>query len=160
MGSFFLVFLTKCLLKCPSSMKPPLPFLVVCLHSGIILFAKESILCVLQCSEYTSVDHCSVICTVTFCYVLHRTQSRHIQAYSGILSTLCNPCIFTTLSYSDSWHLEPEAYSKPREALTRHVQNLAIFRTGYPSIIQSYLGIFRGWSRKIIWAAVAAQIYS
>ena len=83
-------------------------------------------------------DNCSVICTVTLCYVLHQAYSefRHIQHcyfrymsaysmifrvfktyshtlrhYSGILriiqaySALCNPCIFTTLPYSDPLHI-------------------------------------------------------
>ena len=27
-------------------------------------------------------------------------------AYSGIFSTLCNPCIFTNLSYSKPWHIQ------------------------------------------------------
>ena len=45
-GPFFLVFLTKCLSKCPSSTKLQCPekFLVAHLHSFIILFAKRSIL--------------------------------------------------------------------------------------------------------------------
>ena len=71
-------------------------------------------------------DSCSVICTVTLCYVLHQThlQVWHIQnsvysgifmvypsifsiikAYSHILrhfhsifSTLCNPCIYSHLA--------------------------------------------------------------
>ena len=29
---------------------------------------------------------------------------RHIQAYSGIFGTLCNPLIFTNLPYSEPWH--------------------------------------------------------
>ena len=39
----------------------------------------------------------------------------HIQTYSGIFGTLYNPRMFT--------YLEPEAYLKPCETLTRHVQN-------------------------------------
>ena len=30
---------------------------------------------------------------------------RKIQAYSGIFGTLCKPHIFTTLPYSDPWHI-------------------------------------------------------
>ena len=30
---------------------------------------------------------------------------RHIQPYCGIFRTLCNSCIFKTLSYSKSWHI-------------------------------------------------------
>ena len=29
----------------------------------------------------------------------------HIQAYSSIFSTLCNPRIFTVLPYSEPWHI-------------------------------------------------------
>ena len=31
---------------------------------------------------------------------------RHIQAYSGIFSTLCNPRLFTTYPYSEPWHIQ------------------------------------------------------
>ena len=68
---------------------------------------------------------------------------RYIQAYSGIFSTLRNPRILITLSYSESCYLEPEVYSKPCETLTRYMQNPAVVRTVYPSITQLYSGIFR-----------------
>ena len=137
-GASFLVFLTKSILKCPSSttLLPPCPekILVAHLHSGIILFCK-----MLHCKCLTlfwtcvNLSNCSVICTVT-CYVLHQTHSefwhiqlsvffrymhthtysiifrvvepyshiRHIQAYSGIYSTMCNARIFTTLPYFEA----------------------------------------------------------
>ena len=51
----------------------------------------------------------------------------HIQAYSGIFSTLCQPCIFTTLTiFWALTYLELEAYLNPCEMLTRHIQNPAI----------------------------------
>ena len=83
---FFLVFLTKCLSNCSSSTKPPLPwkFLFVCLHSGIIRFAKRSILNVWQCSEYVPVS-------ITACYIVQWSYAmyciRHIQN-SGIFRIL------------------------------------------------------------------------
>ena len=52
-----IVFLTKHLSKCPSSTGPsscPEKFLVAYQHSGIIIFAKCSILNVWQCFEYVS----------------------------------------------------------------------------------------------------------
>ena len=55
------------------------------------------------------------------------TLLRHIQAYSGILSSLCDPCIFITLPYWVLAYFEPEAYLKPCEMLTGHIQNLSIW---------------------------------
>ena len=100
MGSFILVFLTKCLLKCPKPMKPPLlwNFLFGCMHSAIILFVKNSVLNFWQFSEYICLDNCSVICTLTLCYVLHQRHSefwhiqnylfRYMQAYPRIFSII------------------------------------------------------------------------
>ena len=56
---------------------------------------------------------------------------KNIQAYSGIFSTLINPCIFTTIFWALAY-LEPEVYLKPCETLTRHIQNPAI---GHYSVI-------------------------
>ena len=37
---------------------------------------------------------------------IERIQAlRHIQAFSGIFSTLCNPRLFTTLPYFETWHI-------------------------------------------------------
>ena len=101
--------------------------------------------------------NCSVICTVTLCYVLHQTRymepyssqanwallrryletlSKHIQAYSDIFGTLLhihNLAISRTLI-----HLEPVAYSKPYETLIRHFEKPAIAGSVYLGIIQSY----------------------
>ena len=124
-ASFSCVFWRKCLSKAlfPKPPPPPPPppsylplspypkkILVAHLHQGIILFVKSFILNVWQCSEYFCLDNCTLTCTVTFGYVLHQTHSkllthiheyrdllRHIQAYSGIFGTLCNPRIFTFL---------------------------------------------------------------
>ena len=61
---------------------------------------------------------------------------RHIQAYSGIFSTLCNLRIFTTLAYFKPLaYLEPEAYPKLFETLTWHIKNSAIVKTVYSGII-------------------------
>ena len=38
-------------------------------------------------------------------YEAHSRILKYIQAYSGIFRTLCNPCIFTTLPYSEPWHI-------------------------------------------------------
>ena len=46
------------------------------------------------------------------------TLLRHVQAYSDIFSTLCNPRIFKSLRYS-----EPVAHLKLREGLIRNIQN-------------------------------------
>ena len=130
-GPFILAFLMKCLSKSPSSktLHPSCPekFLVAYLHSGIVLFAKHSILNVWQCPKYVCLNNCSVISTATLCYVLHEAHSefwhvqhyvfsallRHIHAfwdinnaYLGIFSSLCNPRIFTALPYSESWYIQ------------------------------------------------------
>ena len=68
-----IAFLMNCLWKWPSSSNSyscPEKFLVVHLHSGIILFAKRVMLYVWQCSEYVSLSNCSVN-SVTLYYVLH-----------------------------------------------------------------------------------------
>ena len=109
-------------------------------------------------------DNCSTISTATLCYILHQSHSklrhiqnyvysgtcrniqaflallRHIQAYSGIFSTLCNRHILTTAPYSEPWHIYKQShiYSKPCETLTRLIQNPTIVRTVYSSIIQPY----------------------
>ena len=88
---FFLVFLTKCLSKCLSSMKPPMPWKI----SGCVPALRHCSFC--QTFHFKSMtvfwiclcfDNYSVICTVTLCYVLHQTHSEfwHIQhcSFSGI----------------------------------------------------------------------------
>ena len=142
-------------------------------RSGIILFAKHSILNVWQCPEQDSVEitakyfvqwpcalHCirriqnsGIFRTLLiqmypsiFKHIKHywdifthiKVLLRHIQAYSGIVSTLCNLCtrihnlaLLWALAY-----LELEAYSEPCETLTRQIQNYVIVRTVYSGIIQ------------------------
>ena len=46
-------------------------------------------------------NNCSIVCTVTICYVPHETHSE----FSSIFRTLCKTCIFTTLPYSKPWHI-------------------------------------------------------
>ena len=83
-------------------------------HLGIVHFTKCSIINVWQCFKYVSV-------------YLH-------------ISTLCNPCIFSTLPYSETWHIlsqiliENSAKCWPGlfrthvirrySAIFRHIQNL------------------------------------
>ena len=74
---------------------------------------------------------------------------RHIQPYCGIFRTLCNSCIFKTLSYSKSWQFITQdvfrtlsrhilIYSKRCVTLAYwdpyYIQNVALFR------ILAYLG--------------------
>ena len=72
--SLFLVLLTNV----------PERFLAAHLHSGIILFAKRSILNIWQCSEYTCFDNWSVICTGILCYVCTASETFRILAYSAL----------------------------------------------------------------------------
>ena len=62
--------------------------------------------------EFWHIRHCvcfrymlgyTALLRCTFMHI--ETLLRHIQAYSGIFSTLCNPDIFTTLPYSTLWHV-------------------------------------------------------
>ena len=58
-----------------------------------------------------------------------------IQTYSGIFKTLCNPGIFRTVVYPESWHIQNQKY----------IQNPSIFTTlaySEPTYIQK-AGIFK-----------------
>ena len=91
---------------------------------------------------------------------------KHIQPYCGIFGTLCNSCIFKTLLYSESWHIQNSRYIQnsvkvysgtlrtlfnvlilrtlPYSELY-HIQNFCMFKTGgiYRTLFsQSNLGIF------------------
>ena len=92
----------------------------ILLHSGVILFAKRSILNVWQYSTNFCLDNCSVICTVTLCYVLHRTHLKfwHTQnsGYSGILG------IFKNIHHY-------KITSTHVEGLLRHISSPGLFRT-------------------------------
>ena len=63
---------------------------------------------------------------------------RHIQAYSGRISTLCNSGIFKILPFQALEYSELKAYSKPSETFTRYIQNPAIVKTVYPGIIREH----------------------
>ena len=121
MSFFFLAFLQNVYQSAlvPQNLPCPEKFLFA---SDIILFAKDSILKVWQCSEDISIyeDNCSVICAVTLCYISHRLHQihselcllRYMQSYWGICSHM-------------------QAYA----ALLRHIHT-------YWSIIKTYSGIF------------------
>ena len=81
---------------------------------------------------------------------------RHYQVIFSVIETYPAPCVTlaypapcVTLVYSQPCHipirgiLRTEAYSKPCETLTRHIQNPAIIRTVYSGIIQPYSDIFK-----------------
>ena len=83
--SFLLVFLTKCLLKYPSSTKSSLPhkLLVARLHSGTILLAKRDfMLC--TTSDTFRILACSELYLVRYIQTYSRISSI-IKAYSRIL---------------------------------------------------------------------------
>ena len=51
-----------------------------------------------------SLSKCSLICTVTLSYTLYDTY------FCGIVRSPCSFCIFRTLSYSESWHIQNPRY--------------------------------------------------
>ena len=67
-------FLTKCLPKCPSSTKSPRPWKIPGCTPTLRHYSLWKTLHLWQCSECICLN-CSVICTVTLCYVLHQTHS-------------------------------------------------------------------------------------
>ena len=82
--AFFLVFLCNGFRSALVSQN--LSYLVACWHSGIILFAKRSILNVWKSSEYSFLNNCSVICTVTLRYCVRHIQNSDIlRTHSDIL---------------------------------------------------------------------------
>ena len=84
------------------------------LYSNFMLCAESDtfkILASLKLCLFRYIQTYSRIFSIGKAYSRILRHLRHIQAYSGIFNILCNPCIFTTLSYSEPWHLEPEAYS-------------------------------------------------
>ena len=132
---FFLVFLTKYLLKCPSSKKPP-PLK----NSGGVPALRRYSFCKtlhLKCLTLFWINHCldnsSFFCTLTLCYVLYQTHSefwhiessvysgifrhiqaylhvlRHIHTYWGIIKTYSS--LFITLSNPHTFTTSP--YSEP-----------------------------------------------
>ena len=133
----FLVFLTNCLSKCSrytTFPQCPKKFLVVHFNSGIVLFAKHSIVNVWQCSEYVSVSitaqwtvqwlhalYCiwhgqnsGIFSTLFFSDICRHIQSysgllRHVHTYWYIIKAYSAPCI--TLAYSKPCHiLSPDIF--------------------------------------------------
>ena len=85
-GPLFLLFLTKWLLKCSSSTKPlpPLPWKISGCTSPLMHYSFCKTLrlkCLTVFWISLCLDNCSLICTVTICYVLHQTHWEfwHIQ---------------------------------------------------------------------------------
>ena len=114
-------------------------------------FAKCSISNIWQCSEYACLDNCSVICTRTFCYILHikhiqnsgifRTVysciCRHIQTYYKGIFTHTEALLRLIQAYSP---FVTHAYSQPC-----HILSPGIFKTGVilKTLMKLWLGIFR-----------------
>ena len=126
---FYCSFLTKYLSKSSSSTKPPQKHLLCVFSQALSSFAKRSILNVWQCSENVCLDNCSVICKVTWYYVLHQTHSKfwHIQ----------HSCFFRYIQA----YLESQAYSKHWNI--DQANSEPCHRTDYLSIIQPYSGTFK-----------------
>ena len=106
----FLCFWRNVYLSAPVPQFLPCPkkFLLVHLYAGNILFAKRWI--------HLGLNNCSVISTVTLCYVLHQkclfrymdiqaysASSRYIHTYWGIVKAYSAPCV--TLTYSQPCHI-------------------------------------------------------
>ena len=114
-GAFFLLFLAKCLLKCSSSMKPPLSWKIFVCTPALrhYLFCKiPHLKCLTMFWIDLCLDNCSVICIVTLCYVLHHTI--RILAYSK----LCLLSILSIRHINIYWRIV-NAYS----GLFRHIQH-------------------------------------
>ena len=127
-------------------------FLIVCLHSGIIVFTKRSILNVWQCLNmhlswqllsnlYSDLILCTASDTFRILAYSELCLFRYVQAYWGIFKAYSVPCV--TLAHSQSCLiLSPSIFnwrhSKPCKNLTRHILNPVTVRKVYPSIIQSY----------------------
>ena len=75
------VFLTKCLSKCPSSTTSPALKNFWCHTCNQELFFLQNASCLTVFSIQIYLDNCSVMCTVTLCYVLRQTYPVfwHIQ---------------------------------------------------------------------------------
>ena len=67
-------------------------------------FAKRWVLYFWQCSEYFSLNNCSVTCTGTLYYVLLQTYSEFWCFQLSLIAVIC-PHILRTLSYSELWHI-------------------------------------------------------
>ena len=81
-----------------------------------------------------------------------QTYSCPIQTYSAIFKTLSSTCIFRTLPYSESWHIQNARYIqesvKAYSGIFRTLCNAGIWKTlSYSEVCHiqnlAYLGIFR-----------------
>ena len=120
MGPFFLVFLTKSLSKCPSftnALALKNFWFRTCTSALLFSQKKFHFKCLTMFSIRLCLDNCSLICTVTFCYVLHRTHSEFYHIQHSAFSGLC-------------WHIQ--SYS----ALLRHIH-------AYWDSINAYSGLLR-----------------
>ena len=157
--------------SCKKNLPCPEKFMFACMHSGIITFAKRFILNVWQCFEYVSVSIAFLcllsilnsnlmLCTASETFrilayskpcvfrdmLAYSSIFSIIEAYSGLFRHIHHPVwplrIHNLAIFRATTYLEPEAYSKPCEILTRHIQNSAIVRTVYSSITLPYSGVF------------------
>ena len=130
----------------------PEKFLVACLHSDIILFAKWCILNTWLFWICHCLYNCPVISTETLCYVLHQTHSElryiknclfwYMQAYSSIFSIIkaySAPCV--ALANLQPFHILNCGIFRTGDkfkflwTFTKHIQNPDIFRTVYSGVI-------------------------
>ena len=89
---FFLVFLTKCQSKCPSSTNPTLLWNISCCASALrhysfckaLQFTCSTMVCIRIC-----LNNCSVICTVILCYMLHQIHSEFWYIQNSVNSSIC-----------------------------------------------------------------------
>ena len=131
-GAFFSGAFDKIFVEVPQFHKHPCPekFLIPHLHQRITYFAKKfHFKCLTMFSIRLCLDNCSLICTVTFCYILHRTHSEFYHIQHSALSGLC-------------WHIQSysallrhtQGYSAPYETLAYsqpcHILSTSIFKTG------------------------------
>ena len=68
---------------------------------------------------------------------------RHIEPYSDIFRTLCNPCIYNRLIFRTLAPLRHLKKPVQHCKMIKHIQSPGIVRTIYSSNFQGYLGIFR-----------------
>ena len=119
-----------------------LPCLEKCfwLHActQVLFLAKCYLKCLTVSWTCLCLSNCSVICTVTVCYVLHQTHSElwHIQnsVYSGICRLIQSyPAPSVIFAHSQPCHIPHPNMSRIKNIfktlwnLTRHIQNPVIF---------------------------------
>ena len=75
----------------------------------------------------------------------------HIQAYSGIMKTLCDSCIFKPCHVPISGIFRTQGIFKTHKTWTGYIENPAIVRTVYSGTIQSYSYVFGTLCNADIW---------